>query len=59
MIFRHVVAALCAYEVAAILSGKIPTLTALDRRARHVLAPVLIGGLAAHFWAEHRKCLKT
>jgi hypothetical protein len=56
MIFRHIVAALCTYEVFAILSGKVPTLTALDRRTRHALAPVLIGGLAAHFWVEHLKC---
>jgi hypothetical protein len=58
MILRHIVACLCAYEVAAILSGRIPTLTALDRRSRHVLAPVLVGGLAAHFWVEHRNCPK-
>jgi hypothetical protein len=58
MILRHIVAGLCAYEVAAILSGKIPTLTALDRRSRHALAPVLFGGLAAHFWVEHLKCPK-
>ena len=46
------VALLCSYEVLAILSrGKVPTLTKLDRRCR-VVGPVILGGLAVHFYAH-------
>jgi hypothetical protein len=47
-----VVAMLCGYEIIAITSGKIPTLSALDERY-HVLGPLLIGGLIAHLYGQH------
>ena len=43
------VAALCAYETAAIVSGRVPTITALNHRWPAVGA-VLVGALALHFW---------
>ncbi len=46
---RWVVAAVCAYEAAAIVScGKIPTITALQHRHR-TLAYLIVGALAWHF----------
>jgi hypothetical protein len=50
--FRYIVAALCSYEVFAIISGKAPTLTELDKRTKHVLGALIIGGLAVHFYLE-------
>lgn len=48
---KALVAALCAYEVTAILSGRVPTLTALHRRW-----PVVGFGLVLaqiiHFWDD-------
>lgn len=49
---RNLVAGLCGYEVVAIVSGKLPTLTALDRKYWHLLSPVIIGGLMVHFYME-------
>lgn len=47
--FTYLVAGLCQYETVAILSrGKLPTLTCLDRKLKHGLTPVLLGGLAVH-----------
>lgn len=49
---KYIVAGLCGYETAAIVSGsKIPTLTALNKQ-HPVLGPVLIGGLIAHFYGR-------
>jgi len=46
---KAVVAALCAWEVAAITTGRVPTITTLNRRYP-VLGVVLVGALALHFW---------
>lgn len=46
---KTLVAALCAYEVAAIASGRVPTITALNHRWPLVGA-LLVGSLAIHFW---------
>jgi hypothetical protein len=50
--FRGVVIGLCQYEVAAILSGKTPTLTKLSKEHRW-LPYVIIGGLAVHFYRSN------
>lgn len=51
--FSTAVAAVCAYEVAAIAScGKIPTLTELNRRYRHSVGVPILIGLAIHFYAD-------
>lgn len=47
---KALVVALCSYETAAIVTGRIPTLTALHRRWPAV-GLVLVGALAVHFWA--------
>lgn len=47
---KTVVAALCAYEVGAICSGRYPTITALHRRWP-ALGAAIVGALAIHFWA--------
>jgi hypothetical protein len=47
--FRDIVIGLCSYEVVAIVTGRIPTLTALQKRYR-VLGPVILTGLALHFY---------
>lgn len=45
---KALVAALCAYEVAAITSGRVPTITALNHRWPAVGA-ALVCALALHF----------
>lgn len=40
-------AGLCGYELAAIVTGRVPTLTRLSARHRW-LGPVLVGALAVH-----------
>lgn len=45
--WRLLVAAVCGYEVFAIVSGRTPTISALCDR-RRLLAAFLIGGLAVH-----------
>ena len=58
---KALVASVCGYEVVAIASrGKIPTLTCWNTQYK-VIAPVILGGLAEHFygpqlraWAHHR-----
>jgi hypothetical protein len=50
--FRYIVAVLCSYEVFAIMSGRAPTLTELDKRSKRVLGVFILGGLAAHFYLE-------
>jgi hypothetical protein len=56
---RWIVASLCGYETVAICSrGQLPTLTELDRRAHHAICPVILGGLAVHFyggWPRKRR----
>ena len=46
---KAVVTALCAWEVAAITTGRVPTITTLNRR-HPVVGVVLVGALALHFW---------
>lgn len=45
---KALVAVLCGYEVAAIASGRMPTITALNHRWP-VVGIVLVGALALHF----------
>jgi hypothetical protein len=47
-----VVAVFCGYEVIAIASGRIPTISALDQRF-HVLGPLILGALFAHFYGRY------
>lgn len=47
---KALVVALCGYESAAIITGRIPTLTALHRRWP-VVGIALVGALVVHFWA--------
>lgn len=46
---KALVAGICAYETAAIVTGRVPTITALNHRWPAVGA-VLVGALALHFW---------
>lgn len=46
---KAIVAALCAYECAAITTGRVPTITTLNRR-HPVIGVALVGALALHFW---------
>lgn len=46
---KAVVAALCLYEATAIISGRLPTITALDKRHRFI-GVALILAEAIHFW---------
>lgn len=50
---KALVATVCAYEAVAITTGRVPTLTALDRRYP-VVGAAIIGGLALHFWTPAR-----
>lgn len=45
---KALVCVLCCYEVGAIISGRIPTITALHRRWP-VIGVVLVGALVVHF----------
>lgn len=50
VVTKAVVAALCQYEVVAIGSGgRLPTITALDRRWR-IIGVGIVFGLGIHFW---------
>lgn len=52
---KAIVAGICSYETAAIVSSfvpsvpTLPTITALNRR-HPVIGVVLVGALALHFW---------
>ena len=46
---KALVATLCAYETAAICTGRVPTITALNHRWP-VVGVALVGALALHFW---------
>lgn len=50
--FRHFVAIFCGYELAAIISGKVPTLTELDKRSKHILSIFIFATLAIHFYLD-------
>lgn len=48
---HFVVGSCCAYEVAALAShGKLPTLSMLDKKCKHTVAPIILGGLTLHFY---------
>ena len=50
---HYAVATVCAYEVLAICSGgRIPTLSYLDRKHKHIISAAIFAGLAAHFYVE-------
>lgn len=46
-IFRALVASICAYEVAALTTRRMPTVSAICTR-RPWLIPVIVGGLTVH-----------
>ncbi len=50
---RYPVAVLCAYEVFAIMTNKVPTISAICWKQK-ILIPVLLGGLAVHLLVPHR-----
>lgn len=50
---KWVAASLCAYEVAAIGTGRVPTVTMLCARNRW-LAPVVLSALAVHLYRQPR-----
>jgi hypothetical protein len=47
---RWPLAGLCAWEAAALATGRIPPLTRVCRRHRRWLAPAAAGLLAVHLW---------
>ena len=47
-VLKYATAGLCLYEAGAILTGKAPTVTALQRRKRW-LGAALVTALSAHF----------
>lgn len=51
--FRSLVVGLCQYEVTAIVTGKLPTLTKLSRKHRW-LPVLLVGGLAGHLYRQRQ-----
>jgi hypothetical protein len=55
--FRDLVLGLCGYEILAITTRRVPTLTMLQARYR-VLGPVIIAGLAVHFYIDDLKTLQ-
>ena len=46
---KAILAGICTYETAAIITGRVPTITTLNRR-HPVIGVVLVGALALHFW---------
>ena len=55
---KWVAACLCGYEVAAIVTGKTPTLTALSARHKW-LGPVLVTALALHLYDRGHRYFGT
>lgn len=53
---RATVATVCAYEVAAISTGRVPTVSALCHQRRW-LTPCVLGGLALHLLITPRRRL--
>jgi hypothetical protein len=51
---RWVAAGICAYEAAAITTGRIPTVTQVCTRCRW-LGPVLVTVLAVHLYRQPKK----
>lgn len=46
---KAVVAVLCGYEALAICTGRVPTITTLNRR-HPAIGVALVGALVLHFW---------
>lgn len=53
-LFKAAVAAVCAYEVAALLTGRAPTVSNLCGRNR-CAAPLVLVALAAHLYHHPRR----
>ena len=51
---HFVVGAFCGYEAAAIFSGKLPTLSSLQRK-HPILGALIVGWLAIHFLRYERE----
>lgn len=51
---RWVTVALCSYEITAIVTEKVPTISRLSARYKW-LGPVLVGTLTAHLYQEDRR----
>lgn len=49
---KALVVGLCSYEVAAILTGRVPTITAMSRR-RPAVGAAILTALAWHFRPQH------
>jgi hypothetical protein len=49
--FRDLVVVLCGYEIVAITTRRVPTLTTLQNRYR-IVGPAILVGLAVHFYME-------
>lgn len=47
---KALVVALCGYEIGAITTGRVPTLTAMHRRWP-IVGLALVSALVVHFWA--------
>ena len=50
---RYPVAILCAYEVLAIMTNRVPTISKICVKQK-ILIPVLLGGLALHLLVPHK-----
>lgn len=46
---KALVSVLCAYEITAIVSGRVPTITALNTRWP-LIGAAIVGALIIHFW---------
>ena len=48
---KAAVSVVCAYEVVAVMSGRVPTVSAVCRRCHPWLGLVILGSLAVHLYA--------
>jgi hypothetical protein len=51
---KWVIAAMCFYETAAIVTGKVPTISKLSAK-HHWISPVLVIALTAHLYRYDKK----
>jgi hypothetical protein len=54
VIRKSAILSLCGYEIVAVSTGKVPTLSALSQRHRW-FAPLLIAGLTGHLYFDPRR----
>lgn len=54
---KALVVAICAYEIVAVTTGRLPTVTALTGRWP-ALGVAIVGALAVHFWTPDPTILK-